>query len=244
MSVFVKERITVLFTVYRYPLTEVNCINAQLSERYAHAATVRAEQEMEILSTEKINCDTLRHHFTERQQRVNELREKLQELGRTQLTGLLQDMAALQVTRVLHGDYDLKIARQDYFTSKQDKVFKSNTMQYLIIFLCLSHDSQVISHLQSQRSRHELLSMLYEVELRKHRDTHRLLTTTEKELTELKEERERRNEAMQNPALKRVETPRLSIDSNDSFAHRLCAMLGNNCFISIHFKGMSKCYRV
>ena len=51
-----------------------------------------------------------------------ELRAQIQELGETQVPDLLQDMATLQISKVLHGDYDLKIARQNYFTSKQDKV--------------------------------------------------------------------------------------------------------------------------
>ena len=35
---------------------------------------------------------------------------------------LLEVNASLQATHILSGDYNLKIARQDYFTSKQDKV--------------------------------------------------------------------------------------------------------------------------
>lgn len=31
-------------------------------------------------------------------------------------------MSTFAITRVLHGDHDLKLARQDYFTSKQRKV--------------------------------------------------------------------------------------------------------------------------
>lgn len=54
---------------------------------------------------------------------VTEMRSQLHDLGQTQLPGLLQNMATLQVTKILHRDYNLKIAQQDYFTSKQDKVF-------------------------------------------------------------------------------------------------------------------------
>ena len=35
---------------------------------------------------------------------------------------LLEVNAALQATHILSGDYNLKIARQDYFISKQDQV--------------------------------------------------------------------------------------------------------------------------
>ena len=110
---------------FSYPLTEVHCINAQLAERHAHAARTRAEQELEtlsLISANDIDCGALKHQFVERQQRIAELRTAVQKLGQTQLTDLLQDMATLQVTRVLHGDYDLKIARQDYFIAKQEIV--------------------------------------------------------------------------------------------------------------------------
>ena len=40
-------------------------------------------------------------------------------------------MAALQMTAVLHGDYDLKIARQDYFLSKQERVRCDGTEEVL-----------------------------------------------------------------------------------------------------------------
>ena len=38
------------------------------------------------------------------------------------LPQLLQACASSQVTRILSGDYNLKIARQDYFTANQEKV--------------------------------------------------------------------------------------------------------------------------
>ena len=116
------------FILCRYPLTEVQYINAQMARAHVEAATGRARQELEALSRlgpeqeVDLNQDALRQQSAERQRRIEQLRGKVQELGREQLTSLLQDMAALQVTRVLHGDYDLKLARQDYFTSKQDKV--------------------------------------------------------------------------------------------------------------------------
>lgn len=68
--------------------------------------------------------------------------------------------------------------------------------------------------------------MLYEVELRKHRDTHRLLAAMEKQLAQLKDDRDKRMVAMDNPSLRKVETARLAIDSRDMFAQRLCAVLG------------------
>ena len=70
--------------------------------------------------------------------------------------------------------------------------------------------------------------MLYEVELRKHRDTHRLLATTEKQLTQLKEERIKRITTMENPSLKKAHRTGTAIDSRDTFSLRLCSLLGNS----------------
>ena len=65
-----------------------------------------------------------RHQLKLQQERLSELSAQIQDLGETQVPDLLQDMATLQISKVLHGDYDLKIARQNYFTSKQDKVWR------------------------------------------------------------------------------------------------------------------------
>ena len=43
-------------------------------------------------------------------------------LAQQQVPTLIRESAALQVTKILRGDYNLKIARQDYFTSNQDQV--------------------------------------------------------------------------------------------------------------------------
>ena len=131
----------------------MHCINAELSKSHAEAAISRAKQEMdalaEVLATGDVDCDALRQQLSEKQQSVEGLRARVQELGQTELTTLLQDMAALQITRVLHGDYDLKIARQDYFTSKQDEVDQSSfardkTTPLLVTWPCLfSGESKV-----------------------------------------------------------------------------------------------------
>jgi len=40
----------------------------------------------------------------------------------THIPTQVQEVASLQAVKVLHGDYDLKIARQDYFASNQNQV--------------------------------------------------------------------------------------------------------------------------
>jgi len=40
----------------------------------------------------------------------------------SQIPEQVKDVASLQAVKVLHDDYDLKIARQDYFTNNQNQV--------------------------------------------------------------------------------------------------------------------------
>ncbi|WAR23282.1 HAUS3-like protein [Mya arenaria] len=77
-------------------------------------------------------------------------------LGEGDVPRLVQECRESKVIRVLTGDYNLKLARQDYFTANQEKV---------------------IRHLVVQRSRNEFLTMALEVELRAHREIHHILTS-------------------------------------------------------------------
>ena len=74
-----------------------------------------------------------RQHVLEREVRLAELQSETSQLAAQQLPGLIQDMAALQLSTVLRGDYSLKIARQDYFTSKQDKVADTFTLKVMCV---------------------------------------------------------------------------------------------------------------
>ena len=65
---------------------------------------------------------TNRQHIGERQAQLSHLQAETSRLARQQLPDLIHDMATLEISTILHGDYSLKMARQDYFTSKQDTV--------------------------------------------------------------------------------------------------------------------------
>lgn len=43
-------------------------------------------------------------------------------LTETEIPAQVKEVASLQAVKVLRGDYDLKITRQDYFTSNQNQV--------------------------------------------------------------------------------------------------------------------------
>ena len=56
------------------------------------------------------------------QKALSQVKMEIGELTEQVLPGLVQELGELQATSILKGDYELKIARQDYFTSKQDQV--------------------------------------------------------------------------------------------------------------------------
>lgn len=58
----------------------------------------------------------------ETQKALSQVKMEIGELTEKALPGLVQELGELQATSILKGDYALKIARQDYFTSKQDQV--------------------------------------------------------------------------------------------------------------------------
>ncbi|CAI8026237.1 HAUS augmin-like complex subunit 3 [Geodia barretti] len=146
-----------------YPVVESQRVSDILAEEYAEAVCRRAEELVSELrdTSSPLDSSLLRQHIGERRGQLSHLQSETCHLARQQLPNLIHDVATLEISTILHGDYSLKMARQDYFTSKQDTV---------------------ISYLLSQTARQELLSMLYEVELRRHRDTHRLLSAAASQL--------------------------------------------------------------
>jgi hypothetical protein len=107
------------------------------------------------------DTEMLQRELKESQQKLAELQRETSHVMDTDLPPLLDELAVLQATPVLRGDYQLKLARQNYFTSKQDKV---------------------IHYLLKQRGRHEFISMALEREGRQLRDSHRLLSAAEAQL--------------------------------------------------------------
>ena len=117
------------------------------------------------------------------------VRRNVDLLTAKELPALIKDSCTQQVTKILRGNYDLKISRQDYFIGNQDQVRRANLLHvnskksrglrrgerhFTCSFFSLT---QLIRQLVSQRARNEFLTMAYEIESKGHRDTHRLLTS-------------------------------------------------------------------
>ena len=136
-----------------------------------------------------------------------QLQKEISWLTDTQIPRLIKDSASLQTTKILHGDYNLKIARQDYFSSNQN---------------------QVIEQLIVQRSRNELLTMAYEVERRNLRTVNHLLTAAVMLLKKDCNSSKARKSMMQGSVLTPSRHQRNTIDSRDKGLTRLYQMLNDD----------------
>ncbi|GCC34296.1 hypothetical protein chiPu_0012769, partial [Chiloscyllium punctatum] len=132
---------------------------------------------------------------------------QIEHLVNKQLPDLIVENAQLLNMPVVKGNFDLQMARQDYYTSKQDQVAK----QLLI-----------------QKTRFELLHLAYEIELCKHRDVHRQLENLTAELVQYKGDFLKRLDMLSDKSLQPSSKQRSIIDSSDTSTIRLCQMFDVN----------------
>ena len=64
-----------------------------------------------------------RERLQKQQSAVQPIRRDFLLMADKEVGRVLQECKDAKVLRVLTGDYNLKLARQDYFTSNQDKVY-------------------------------------------------------------------------------------------------------------------------
>ncbi|XP_008566024.1 PREDICTED: HAUS augmin-like complex subunit 3 isoform X2 [Galeopterus variegatus] len=97
-----------------------------------------------------------------------------------------------------------KIAKQDYYTARQELV---------------------LNHLIKQKASFELLQLSYEIELRKHWDVYRQLENLVQELGQRNKMLYQRLEMLTDPSVSKQINPRNTIDTKDHSTHRLYQLL-------------------
>ncbi|XP_033103597.1 HAUS augmin-like complex subunit 3 [Anneissia japonica] len=188
-----------------YPTSQKQYVKALAEQTRLQAACDCARQ---LITS--IDQQTFPTKVGELSQQVQHLEQSLEQASRhastlaeNDLPQLIDKNAALQQTEILFGDYNLKIARQEYFTSKQDEVIKQLTLQ---------------------RSRHEFLSMAFETEAASLRETHRLLTAARDFLDTNLKKHQAQMALLNDPSLQPT-PPRATIDSRDQFVTRMYQIL-------------------
>ncbi|XP_032221331.1 HAUS augmin-like complex subunit 3 isoform X2 [Nematostella vectensis] len=188
-----------------YSRSEQKRISAEAAACGVMAAVKLAEEKNEAMLRHHhvADADTL-SHLNDGQSFLARIQAQVSQLNDQIMSDVIQELAHLQATKILRGDYHLKIARQDYFTSKQD---------------------QVINQLLMQRSRYEFLLMALEIERHKHRDAHRLFSASETGLQNSAKGVQTRTSKMSDPVFQRPDPTRGTLDSRDEFLGRLYELL-------------------
>ncbi|XP_019381650.1 PREDICTED: HAUS augmin-like complex subunit 3 [Gavialis gangeticus] len=135
---------------------------------------------------------------------ISSIKKHLTQINNETLPALVKENAQLLNMPVVKGDFDLQIARQDYYTSIQDRV---------------------CDQLMKQKASFEFLQLAYEIELKKHRDIHRHLEKLIQDLKQHSKALEQRLEMMSDPLISQHTLPRNTIDSRDDASHRLYHLL-------------------
>lgn len=89
--------------------------------------------------------------LSEAQHRLRELQREATILTEERLPALLNELAFLQATPVVRGDYELKVARQNYFTSKQDQVRAYSKNSSMVSFMSYIGDRFSVATKSSSR---------------------------------------------------------------------------------------------
>lgn len=147
-----------------FPQSEASCINALINMKKAASAVHQAQAVLNMLRGRQFpeEAKDLRIREQGAEQTLMSAQAEAAPLL-SAMPDLIRELGSLQGTNVLTGDYDLKLRRQDYFVHNQNRVIK---------------------HLVTQRARNEFLSLMYEVEIRWHKDTHRLVMAARQRLEE------------------------------------------------------------
>ncbi|KAL5021994.1 hypothetical protein ScPMuIL_001149 [Solemya velum] len=189
-----------------FPKNESLHINAKINSHRVSQSLNEADSMLQSLQLGGFGTETtaLSQRLHETKSALHAVRRDLAVLAEKEVPALIHESAVSQVIPILTGDYNLKLARQDYFTSNQ---------------------GQVIDYLVQQRARNEFLTMAYEVEARGHRDIHRLLTAVSMLLEAHIKCRQDRMSAMDDTAMSQSRHHRETLDTRDRSTARLHQML-------------------
>ncbi|XP_007439977.1 HAUS augmin-like complex subunit 3 [Python bivittatus] len=134
---------------------------------------------------------------------IAKIKIDLSQINSETLSLLIKENAELLNMPVVKGDFDLQIARQDYYISRQD---------------------QICNQLIKQKASFEFLQLAYEIEFQKLRENSRQLENIVQVLESSSDILVRTTETSE-PSISLHRTPRSTVESKDNAAHRMCQLL-------------------
>lgn len=167
-----------------------------------------AEENLNRLTNEVIDKENLDAEISSLNSEILKLEEQITHIKDKVLPAVVKEYAQLLNMPVVKGNFELQIAKQDYYTARQELV---------------------LNELIKQKASFELVQLSYEIELRKHWDTYRQLESLVQQLSQ-------RNTVLCQhlavlsdiPASEQL-TSRTPIDTKDHSTHRLYELLeGDN----------------
>ncbi|XP_069877797.1 HAUS augmin-like complex subunit 3 [Dipodomys merriami] len=167
-----------------------------------------AEENLHSLTSKVIDKENLDAKVSSLNNEILKLEEQITHIKDKRLPAVIKENAQLLTMPVVKGDFDLQIAKQDYYTERQELV---------------------LNQLIKQKASFELVQLSYEIELRKHWDIYRHLENLVQELSQRNKMLCQRLQILTDPSVSRQINPRNTINSNDYSTHRLYQLLeGDN----------------
>ncbi|KAL2779911.1 HAUS augmin-like complex subunit 3 [Daubentonia madagascariensis] len=163
-----------------------------------------AEENLHSLTSKAVGKENMDAKISSLNSEIMKLEEQITHIKDKSLPAVVKENAQLLNMPVVKGDFDLQIAKQDYYTARQELV---------------------LNQLIKQKASFELLQLLYEIELRKHWDIHHQLENLVQELSQSNMMLYQRLEMLTDPSVSQHTNQRNTIDTKDYSTHRLYQLL-------------------
>lgn len=187
-----------------YICAQHELIHLKASNLSMKASIKWAEETLHSLPSKALGKDNLDSKISSLNSEILKLEEQIAHIKDKSLPAVVKENAQLLNMPVVKGDFDLQIAKQDYYTARQELV---------------------LNQLIKQKASFELLQLSYEIELRKHWDIYRQLENLVQEFSQSNMMLHQRLEMLRDPSVSQQISPRNTIDTKDYSTHRLYQLL-------------------
>ncbi|KAM6150817.1 HAUS augmin-like complex subunit 3 [Erethizon dorsatum] len=163
-----------------------------------------AEENLHSLTSKAVGKENLDARISSLNSEILKLEEQITYIKDRSLPAVVKENAQLLNMPVVKGDFDLQIAKQDYYTARQELV---------------------LNQLIKQKASFELVQLSYEIELRKHWDTYHQFENLVQELSQNNMMLSQRLEMLKDPSVSQQINLRDTIDTKDYSTQRLHQLL-------------------